>query len=114
MAPLINLSWHDYLDQAGAFEPGYVFDMGAAREAYPRLFETGWQVLQTAYSPATLDWERLKPSGEHPIFSEPFPSCLCLAGLQNVDGFGELTGAPWAAAELPENPPGLEPVLSRS
>jgi hypothetical protein len=69
MAPLINLSWHEYLDQAGAFEPGYVVDMGAAREAYPRLFETGWQVLQTAYSPATLDWERLKPSGEHPIFS---------------------------------------------
>ena len=32
MAPLINLSWHDYLDQAAAFEPGYVVDMGAARK----------------------------------------------------------------------------------
>src|SRR5690349_25110786 len=40
--------------------------------------------------------------------TEPFPSCLCLAGLQNVDSLGELTGAPWAAAQLPENLPGLE------
>jgi hypothetical protein len=27
-------------------------------------------------------------------YREPFPSWLCLAGLQNVDGFGELAGAP--------------------
>jgi len=35
--------------------------------------------------------------------------CLChLADLQYVDGLGELSGAPGAAAELPEDPPGLE------
>src|SRR5579871_3962518 len=36
------------------------------------------------------------------------PSCLCLADLQYVDGFGELPGAPGAAAELTEDPPVLE------
>ena len=40
--------------------------------------------------------------------TEAFPSWLCLAGLQNVDGLGELTGAPGAAAELTENPPAFE------
>ena len=40
--------------------------------------------------------------------SEPFSSCVCLAGLQNVDGLGELAGAPGAAAELAEDVPGLE------
>ena len=69
-APLINLSWHESLDQAGAFEPGYTVDVTAARESYPRFFEMGWQVLQTAYIPATLDWERLKPPGEHPVFAD--------------------------------------------
>ena len=39
---------------------------------------------------------------------EAFPSWLSLAGLQYVDGLGELAGAPGAAAELTENPPGLE------
>ena len=32
--------------------------------------------------------------------TRPFPSCLCFAGLQCVDGLGELPGAPGAAAEL--------------
>ena len=40
--------------------------------------------------------------------SEAFPSCLCLAGLQYVNGLGELPGAPGAAAELAEDSPGLE------
>src|SRR6266568_7523955 len=40
--------------------------------------------------------------------SEPFPSWLCLAGLQYVNGLGELSGAPGAAAEFPEDVPGLE------
>jgi len=40
--------------------------------------------------------------------SEPFPSCLCRANFQSVDGLGELSGAPGAAAELTENPPVLE------
>src|SRR6185437_7477091 len=35
--------------------------------------------------------------------SEPFPSWLCLAKLQYMDGLGELTGAPRAAAELTKN-----------
>jgi putative transposase len=41
-------------------------------------------------------------------FTEPFSSWLCLADLQYVDGLGELSGAPGAAAELAEDPPGLE------
>jgi hypothetical protein len=41
-------------------------------------------------------------------YTEPFPSWLCLADLQNVDGLGELASAPGTAAELAENPPGLE------
>ncbi len=32
-------------------------------------------------------------SGDGPL-SEPFPSWLCFAELQYVDGLGELTGAP--------------------
>ena len=32
--------------------------------------------------------------------NEPFSSCVCLADLQYVDGLGELSGAPGAAAEL--------------
>jgi len=35
-----------------------------------------------------------------PALTEPFPSWLCPADLQYVDGLGELTGAPGAAAEL--------------
>ena len=42
------------------------------------------------------------------IGTEPFPSWLCFADLQYVDGLGELAGAPGAAAELAENSPGLE------
>jgi hypothetical protein len=40
--------------------------------------------------------------------TEPFSTWLCLADLKDVDGFGELAGAPGAAAELAEDPPGLE------
>ena len=40
--------------------------------------------------------------------TEPFPSWLCVVDLQDVDGLGELAGAPWAAAELAEDSPGLE------
>ena len=39
---------------------------------------------------------------------ESFPSCLCLAGLRYVDGLGELSGTPGAAAELAQDAPGLE------
>jgi hypothetical protein len=42
-------------------------------------------------------------------YTEPFPSWLCFAELQYVDGLGELTGAPAAAAEFGEDLPGLEP-----
>ena len=40
--------------------------------------------------------------------TEPFPSCLCLADLQYVDCLGELPGTPGAAAELAQDPPGLQ------
>jgi len=40
--------------------------------------------------------------------TEAFPSCLRFAGLQYVDGLGELPGAPGAAAELTQDAPGLE------
>ena len=39
-------------------------------------------------------------------------SGVCLADLQNLDGLGELSGAPGAEAELAEDMPGLELVLS--
>src|SRR5215831_3842882 len=39
---------------------------------------------------------------------EPFPTWLCLAELQYVDGLGEFPRAPGAAAELFEDVPGLE------
>jgi putative transposase len=42
------------------------------------------------------------------VDTEPFPSWLCLANLQYVDGLGELAGAPGTAAELTEDSPGLE------
>jgi len=47
-------------------------------------------------------------SGVWPVINEPFSSGICLAGLQSVDGLGELAGAPRAAAQLAEYPPGLE------
>src|SRR6516164_10632194 len=40
--------------------------------------------------------------------SEPFPSWLCLADLQYVNGLGELASTPGAAAKLTEDLPGLE------
>jgi len=40
--------------------------------------------------------------------TEPFPSSLCGVNLQGVDGLGELSGAPGAAAELTQDSPGLE------
>src|SRR5215472_15648713 len=48
------------------------------------------------------------PGCRHPPPTEPFPSWLCFADLQYMDGLGELTGAPGAAAELAEYPSGLE------
>jgi hypothetical protein len=42
------------------------------------------------------------------VLKEAFSSCLCLAGLQYVDGLRELAGAPGTAAQLTENPPRLE------
>ena len=39
--------------------------------------------------------------------SEPFSSSD-FAGLKDVDGFGELPGAPGAAAEFAQDAPGLE------
>lgn len=39
--------------------------------------------------------------------SEPFSSCD-LAGLKDVDGFGELPGLPRAAAEFAQDAPGLQ------
>jgi hypothetical protein len=39
--------------------------------------------------------------------SEPFSSCD-LAGLKDVDGFGQLSGFPGAAAEFAQDAPGLE------
>jgi len=39
--------------------------------------------------------------------NEPFSSSD-FAGLEDVDGLGELPGAPWAAAEFAQDAPGLE------
>src|SRR6266536_3910847 len=39
--------------------------------------------------------------------SEPFSSCD-LAGLKDVDGLGQLPGAPGAAAELAQDVPGFQ------
>jgi hypothetical protein len=47
--------------------------------------------------------ERLLSGGDA---NEPFPSSLCRVKFQGMDGFGELSGAPGAAAELTQNPPG--------
>jgi hypothetical protein len=61
-----------------------------------------------------IDWTYSKePINETILFDqdvniEPFSSRLCLAELQYVDGLGELAGAPGAAAELPQDVPGLE------
>jgi hypothetical protein len=37
-----------------------------------------------------------------------------LAGLKDVDGFGDLVGAPGTAAELAQDAPGLSWALARS
>jgi len=42
------------------------------------------------------------------VFSELFPTWLCRVELQYVNGLGEFSGAPRAAAELPEEPPRFE------
>jgi transposase len=41
------------------------------------------------------------------VDTEPFSSCD-LAGLKDVDGFGQLPGLPWAAAEFAQNAPGFQ------
>jgi hypothetical protein len=43
------------------------------------------------------------------VDSEPFSSGG-FAGLQDVDGFGEVAGAPGAAAQFAQDAPGLEPM----
>jgi hypothetical protein len=43
--------------------------------------------------------------------TEPFSS-FDLAGLEDVDGFGELSGPPGAAAEFAQDAPGLELGIS--
>jgi hypothetical protein len=51
------------------------------------------------------------PSRHHNTISHGFPDYLPsfdLAGLKDVDGFGELPGAPGTAAELAQDVPGLE------
>jgi len=40
--------------------------------------------------------------------TEPFSSCVDLAGLQNVDRLGEFPGAPGGNSVACENPPRLE------
>src|SRR5580693_312240 len=57
------------------------------------IFESAWRVDDGADASSS---------------TEPFSSCICLADLQNVDGLGELAGAPRAASQLAEDPPGLE------
>src|SRR6266568_150157 len=51
-----------------------------------------------------------RPAAHHVpcLGTEPFPSWLCLADLQYVDGLGEPPGFPGAAVEFPEDLPGLE------
>ena len=61
---------------------------------------------QSAGISAGMGWKLQLVDGD--IVTEPFPSCLCRVNLQGVDGLGELAGTPGAAAELTENPPGLE------
>jgi NhaP-type Na+/H+ or K+/H+ antiporter len=53
---------------------------------------------------AVVVFNGLKSSNEH---TEPFSSSV-LAGLKDVDGLGQLPGAPGAAAELAQDAPGLE------
>jgi hypothetical protein len=48
---------------------------------------------------------RYRPSAK---LLEPFPTWLCLAELQYVNGLGELPRAPRTATELAEDPPCLE------
>jgi hypothetical protein len=47
------------------------------------------------------------PGGTSSVFNERFSSAG-LAGLKDVDGFGELPGAPGTAAEFAQDAPGLE------
>jgi hypothetical protein len=55
-----------------------------------------------------------KATGGHFRHNDPLLSCLGLVGLQDEDGFGDLVGAPGAAAELGEDLPGLELGVARS
>jgi hypothetical protein len=47
------------------------------------------------------------------VLNEPFSSCG-FAGLQDVDGFGEVACAPGAAAQFAQDVPGLSWALARS
>jgi hypothetical protein len=42
-----------------------------------------------------------------PAASEPFSS-WDLTGLKDVDGFGQMPGFPWAAAEFAQDTPGFQ------
>ncbi len=57
--------------------------------------------------PGSARWRELELKIAE-CMTERFSSGVCLADLQYVDGLGELPGAPGAAAELAEDPPGLE------
>jgi hypothetical protein len=63
--------------------------------------ERGHMVLQHADSDWNAGWQLRRR------LTEPFSSCD-FAGLKDVDGFGQLPGAPGAAAEFAQDAPGLE------
>ena len=73
-------------------------------------------IVQVCLGPAPVGLKEAVsaiPRNEHRFnvgtdLTEPFPSWLCLADLQYVDGLGEPPGFPGAAAELAEDLPGLE------
>ena len=82
--------------------PGRKFERDAYFSLIPAT-KAGW--LKRQGGVWTLTAEGREAIGN---YTEPFSSCVCLADLQYVDGLGELSGAPGAAAELAEDPPGLE------
>jgi hypothetical protein len=51
------------------------------------------------------------PAGDGTLMQEPFPSWLCFAELQYVDGPGELAGAPGGKGSRPA-PSSTSPPLA--
>jgi transposase-like protein len=82
-------------------------DLAAARRFFTRALHAGTIPAEVTTDRAPV-YPRvpgeLIPSALH---TEPFSSCD-LAGLKDVDGLGELPGAPGAAAELAQDVPGFE------